>query len=268
MIPVVEMFTSIQGEGKYTGIPSHFIRVNGCNLRCVFKDSICDTPYSSFKPEDNIVDNVEDLYVKFCELAAKNPSVKHIVITGGEPLLYKKDLEKFIDLIYTPDKKITIETNGTLPILDPTLYRSKIALYSVSPKLSSSVGKAPGTYGSMDVTKEMINRHNKTRINIKNLIDIVLNSNDYQFKFVYSGPGCVDEILDLYDQMDEEVHDYYSTFKYHVSHPNTHTMLMPEGINNDQLAERRKEIADICIKKGWTMTDREHIIIWGSERMR
>ena len=268
MIPVVEMFTSIQGEGKYTGVPSHFIRVNGCNLRCVFKDSICDTPYSSFKPEDNIVDNVEDLYVKFCELAAKNPSVKHIVITGGEPLLYKKDLEKFIDRIYTPDKKITIETNGTMPILNPALYRSKVALYSVSPKLSSSVGKTPGTYGSMDVTKEMIDRHNKTRINIKNLIAIVFNSNDYQFKFVYSGPGCVNEILDLYDQMDEAILDYYSPFKYHMCHPNGHTMLMPEGVNNDQLAERRKEIADICIKKGWTMTDREHIIIWGSERMR
>ena len=49
--PVIEMFTSIQGEGKWTGSPSFFVRVSGCNLRCCFKGSICDTPYSSYNPE-------------------------------------------------------------------------------------------------------------------------------------------------------------------------------------------------------------------------
>jgi organic radical activating enzyme len=42
--PVLEMFHSIQGEGIFTGAPSIFIRVAGCNLRCVFKGSRCDTP--------------------------------------------------------------------------------------------------------------------------------------------------------------------------------------------------------------------------------
>ena len=52
MLKVNEMFGStIQGEGMYAGIPSIFVRTNGCNLKCVFKDSICDTSYTSFNPE-------------------------------------------------------------------------------------------------------------------------------------------------------------------------------------------------------------------------
>ena len=54
VIPVLEMFVSIQGEGKYTGEPSLFIRVSGCNLRCVFGGTRCDTPYSSFETEKPI----------------------------------------------------------------------------------------------------------------------------------------------------------------------------------------------------------------------
>ena len=57
--PVLEVFTSIQGEGKWTGEPSVFVRVAGCNLRCVFGNSRCDTPYSSFELEKPITDTVE-----------------------------------------------------------------------------------------------------------------------------------------------------------------------------------------------------------------
>ena len=49
--PLGEMYTCLQGEGKYIGIPHILIRVSGCRLRCQFSDSFCDTPYASWKPE-------------------------------------------------------------------------------------------------------------------------------------------------------------------------------------------------------------------------
>ncbi len=267
MLPVVEMFTSIQGEGKYSGVPSHFVRVSGCNLRCVFKDSICDTPYSSFSPEKSLYKTMDDLVKEFNKLREESPRVRHLVVTGGEPLMYKKDLEEFLSLIYTQDMIITIETNGTMPILNPISNKFKVTLYSVSPKLSTSVGR-PGNIGGIEVSKEMIERHDKTRINIKNLVDIAVYSRDYQFKFVYSGPECIDEIMSILEKMAEEASssDEVTISMYEKKHPMKHCMLMPEGISDGQLARNRKEIAEACVKMGWQYTDRMHIVIWGNKR--
>ena len=268
MLPVVEMFTSIQGEGKYTGQPSHFVRVSGCNLRCVFKDSVCDTPYSSFCPEKSIADTMDNLINQFNELHLKSPWVRHVVITGGEPLMYKKDLEEFLSAIYMDDMVITIETNGTMPILNPTNPKFRVDLYSVSPKLITSVASKPGIYGGQNVSQEMIDRHNKSRINIDNLVNIVQYANDYQFKFVYSGHESLEEIMNIYTLMGQKVLTLSDAEQIHYTynHPNNHTMLMPEGITNEQLAAKRQEIVDVCINQGWMYTDRLHIIIWGDKR--
>lgn len=267
MLPVIELFTSIQGEGKYSGVPSHFIRVSGCNLRCVFKDSVCDTPYSSFDPEKSLWKDMDSLVAAFKTQQEKYPHVKHLVITGGEPLLYKKDLEEFLGLVYDDEMVVTIETNGTLPILNPLGKNYRIALYSVSPKLSTSVG-VPGTVAGYKYTEEMRDRHEKTRMNYKNLVDIVMSSSDYQFKFVYSGPECEAEIVRILKEMGEivkkENDQSYNFYKRH--HPGKHIMIMPEGIKSSQLDNKSREIADICIKRGWTYTDRLHIRIWDNKR--
>lgn len=267
MLPVVEIFTSIQGEGKFTGVPSHFVRVSGCNLRCVFRDSVCDTPYASFKPEKPIADTLEGLVKEFKKLQEANPRVRHVVVTGGEPLMYKKDLEEFLAKVYDDQMVITIETNGTYPPLNPLDSRFKVDLYSVSPKLHTSVGK-PGKYGELEVTQDMIDRHDRLRINPRVLLQMVQSTKDYQFKFVYSGPECIEEILDIYKRMGELIQqdDILNLNWFMNNHPFKHTMLMPEGITNDQLAVHRKEIADVCVKYGWTMSDREQIIIWGDKR--
>lgn len=267
MLPVIELFTSIQGEGKYAGFPSHFIRVSGCNLRCVFKDSVCDTPYSSFSPEKSLWKDMDELVKAFKEQQEKYPKVKHLVITGGEPLLYKKDLEEFLSRVYDDEMIVTIETNGTLPILNPLGMHYRVDLYSVSPKLSTSVGE-PGMKGQYEYTQEMKERHEKTRMNYQNLVNIVMRSSDYQFKFVYSGPECEEEIIRIYKEMGKVVKkedDQYYKF-YIKRHPNKHTMLMCEGISAAQLDNHSKEAAKVCIKRGWTYTDRLHIRIWDNKR--
>lgn len=267
MLPVVEIFTSIQGEGKYMGVPSHFVRVSGCNLRCIFKDSICDTPYASFNPETSLYKDMDSLANAFKKQQELYPRVKHVVITGGEPLLYKKDLELFLSMIYEDDMIITIETNGTRPILNPLNTSFKVSLYSVSPKLHTSVGK-PGIVNGQEVKEETIKKHDEQRINIPVLVDIVTCTTDYQFKFVYSSRECIDEIKSIYSKMTAYVENKgYWDYKFFLqNHPNKHTMLMPEGIHSSQLDKNGEEIANICVEQGWTYTDRLQIRIWDDKR--
>lgn len=100
---VCEIFTSIQGETSYTGIPCTFIRLAGCNLRC----SYCDTKYAYEEgielTENEIINEVTLIGVNLVE------------ITGGEPLLQKGTFH-LIERLISEGYKVLIETNGTLSI--------------------------------------------------------------------------------------------------------------------------------------------------------
>ena len=74
---ISEIFYSIQGEGRLSGVPSVFIRTSGCNLRCVW----CDTPYTSWSPDGKEMGLDEILH------AIESYPLDHVVLTGGEPLL-------------------------------------------------------------------------------------------------------------------------------------------------------------------------------------
>ena len=258
-LPICEMFVSVQGEGVFTGVPSFFIRTSGCNLRCCFKGSICDTPYSSYNPEKSIYETLEGAVEEFNKLREQNPNVNHLVITGGEPLLFQKALGEFLNMI-GDDLIITIETNGSLPML----HHDKITLYSVSPKLSTSVGDAGGI-----LTKDQVDQHNKNRINIQNLCEYALDSENVQFKFVYSGKECVEEIESIYKEMglyvQSNMPDRCEEY-VHYCNPYYKTLLMPEGITNEQLSNSAAEAVKVCIEKGWQFCDRMHIRVFGDKR--
>lgn len=129
------IWDTVQGEGLYTGQPSTFIRLAGCNLRCTW----CDTPHSL--PDYDVIKDKFRLNVTSrateipateaaWELVRSDP--KHIVITGGEPLLQVDDVSKLIGdmpggIIYT------IETNGTVEFTEG-LPKDKMLL-SFSPKV-------------------------------------------------------------------------------------------------------------------------------------
>ncbi|WP_333654716.1 radical SAM protein [Dissulfurispira sp.] len=102
---VCEIFASIQGESTYAGLPCVFVRMTGCNLRCVY----CDTTYAYEEgremSEDEIIERVKSYGIKLVE------------ITGGEPLLQKDVLslmERLIDNGFT----VLLETNGSENIQD------------------------------------------------------------------------------------------------------------------------------------------------------
>src|SRR5450755_3137461 len=100
---LAEVFYSIQGEGKLMGIPSVFVRVSGCNLRCVW----CDTPYASWRPEGpfrTIAEIVGDV---------DRAGIDHVVLTGGEPMLFDP-IEELALRLKANGHTITIETAGTI----------------------------------------------------------------------------------------------------------------------------------------------------------
>lgn len=273
--PVLEMFTSIQGEGKFTGEPSVFVRLAGCNLRCVFGNSRCDTPYSSFELEKPICNTVDEAVEGMNNILINNPNIKHVVVTGGEPMLYRNALREFINKIEWP-VVLTIETNGTLPAFGhwggkDLWYDSFVDLWSISPKLSTSEDK-----NLKYLTKEQSENHNKTRINIDNLIsylDIMENDREYmysnnlnddvipsiQFKFVYTSEESVEEIKSIITQISE-------SGGYDVDYINNMVMLMPEGATKEQLEQKSLECVKVCLREGWRFCDRLHLRIWDSKR--
>lgn len=100
---VCEIFTSIQGESSYTGMPCTFIRMTGCNLRC----SYCDTTYAYYEgselSEEDIISEV------------RRAGISLVEITGGEPLL-QKGVFDLIKRMLEDGCKVLVETNGSLSI--------------------------------------------------------------------------------------------------------------------------------------------------------
>ena len=99
---IVELFSSISGEGGTSGIPATFVRVAGCNLRCDF----CDTKYSFDVKDANIM--------SFSEILKKVKSFdnKVVICTGGEPLFEIDDNRKLPLFLAQNGFDVYIETNG------------------------------------------------------------------------------------------------------------------------------------------------------------
>src|SRR5262245_4712948 len=74
---IAELFHSIQGEGTLAGVPWAFVRTTGCNLRCAW----CDSAYTSWEPEGEHV-AVEEILRHVAAFGCR-----HVVVTGGEPLI-------------------------------------------------------------------------------------------------------------------------------------------------------------------------------------
>ena len=122
--PIVEIFSSFQGEGLWIGRRQIFIRFAGCNLDCNY----CDTPESR-SPDNGALMSVDEILEKIEEL--KTPDLHSISFTGGEPLLYSEFINELVQKI---DINVMIETNGTLYDLFKNITR--IDCVSLDIKLS------------------------------------------------------------------------------------------------------------------------------------
>lgn len=108
MLKINEIFHSIQGESTLVGLPTVFVRLTGCNLRCTY----CDTVYSYYEGElrsfENILEEIDSY------------ETQHVCVTGGEPLLQKKCIE-FLKILCDKGYTVSLETSGAISIenVDP-----------------------------------------------------------------------------------------------------------------------------------------------------
>jgi len=227
---ISELFYSVQGEGLLAGVPSVFVRTSGCNLRCRW----CDTPYASSEPEGE-QQTVEEIVARVREYPAR-----HVVLTGGEPML-AKGIEDLARTLKEAGYHITIETAGTI---EPDGIACDLA--SLSPKLADSTPDAE-QFG-----EGWSKRHEESRIQ-QEVLNAWAVGYSCQFKFVVSDSGDMEEIEKI--------------LKAVTPRPEPgRVLLMPEGTDSATLQERSQIVAELCKETGYRFCPRLHIDLYGDTK--
>jgi len=229
-LPVSELFHSVQGEGALAGVPSFFVRLSGCNLRCTW----CDTPYASWNPESRSM-TVEDVVTQ-----AMRHSARHVVITGGEPMIASK-LPELCRAFRGAGFHITIETAGTVD------RDVSCDLISISPKLASSTPRGD----ARDPDGVWALRHESRRRRPDVIASLLGRYPDRQLKFVYTGPTDIPEIESLLSELPPIAPHQI--------------LLMPEGVRIPSPEAKRIAVEE-CLRRGWRYCPRLHIDLFGNTR--
>jgi len=224
---IAEIYKSTQGEGLLTGMPSVFVRTSGCNLRCWY----CDTPFASWRPEgvDLAVDEVLGQVDEW--------DCPHVVVTGGEPMLHSELLPLCFEL-RRGGRHVTIETAGTLylPI--------ECDLMSISPKF---LGSAP----SREEHPRWHHRHNESRFR-PDIVRRLMDEHTHQLKFVIDQPDDLVELEQFLRALGKVDSD--------------RVLLMPQGIEQQELEERSDWLRPYCTKQGYVFCPRKQIEWYGAAR--
>jgi 7-carboxy-7-deazaguanine synthase len=224
---IAEIYKSVQGEGRLTGTPSVFVRASGCNLRCWF----CDTPYASWQPEG------EDYAVDEIIAEIEEWECEHVVITGGEPMLFA-ELIPLCDELQRQGRHTTIETAGTLYL------PAACDLMSISPKLSTS---AP----SVAEHPRWSRRHERARRQVS-VVGRLIAERDSQLKFVVDVPADLAEIETWLVELPAIKGD--------------RVLLMPQGRTAEEVAQRKTWVEAECRLRGWTYCPRRQLQWFGPVR--
>jgi 7-carboxy-7-deazaguanine synthase len=227
---ISEIFQSIQGEGELTGVPSVFVRTSGCNLRCAW----CDTPYASWNPEGEV-----RTIPQIVAAVENHPTTRHVVLTGGEPMI-AKDVAALAAALKATNRHLTIETAATVA---PAGIACDLA--SLSPKLLNS---APDPLEHPAWRR----RHEAARWQ-PDVVRAWIDRYTYQFKFVVSRPEDIGELEHMLGALHREV-------------PRHKVLLMPEARTLEKMRERAGWLGELCKARGYRYAHRLHIELYGNRR--
>ena len=223
-----EIFRSIQGEGVSAGTPTVFLRLAMCNLACTWCDTKYTWDWASYDRKQEIVsvalEEVEERVLRF--------DCRHLVITGGEPLMQQAELAPLALFFKSRGLYCEVETNGTLVPLQEMV--EAVSQWNVSPKLDNS-GNSIG------------------RREIPDALRAFRDLDEAYFKFVVVEPEDVEEVCGLVD-------------RYGI--PSHRVVLMPEGVTPEAISARSRWLAEECARRGFRFSTRLHILLWGDERGR
>jgi len=110
---ITEIFYSLQGESKTIGLPTVFVRLTGCPLRCTY----CDTEYAFHGGERRSIDDI------LAQVASYSP--RHICVTGGEPLAQPECIT-LLRALCDAGYEVSLETSGAMPVADVDPRVSKV----------------------------------------------------------------------------------------------------------------------------------------------
>ena len=229
-----EIFASLQGEGPSQGRPCAFVRLSRCNLACVW----CDTAYTWRFTGDNRPHRAGQTFERKANQVALSEEEAatriaalgqdRLVVTGGEPLLQAPALARMLALL--PDKRVEIETNGT--VAPSAALVQACPDFNVSPKLRNS-----------DVASE--------RRIVPQALRAFARSGLARFKFVVQDSADLAEI--------EELEREFGLSPIWV---------MPEGTTQAAVLEGMRALVEEAASRGWRLGSRMHVLLWGDERGR
>jgi len=246
MFYLTEQFFSIQGEGKYAGVPSYFLRTGGCNLNCPGFGAAyevdgevrlgCDTYFAvdgHFASSWQKVDNAEGLTLHLKQEFDTLGYAPDVVITGGEPLMYAKDTTFYavVQWLVAYGVQITFETNGTIEIDFDTFPAYKSCIFALSLKLKNS--GEPVAKRIVPQALKKIQKHAKEAF-LKFTIDADLVKST-----------ALDEINEIRDIL-----------------PDLEVYCMPVGESRDTIWKNDRDVFTFCMQHNFRYSDRLHIRVF------
>lgn len=220
-----ELFVSLQGEGPSLGKPCVFLRLAGCNLHCRFCDTKYTWDFQTYVYEDEV--RVRAIADVADEIVATGQS--RLVITGGEPLIQRRALERLLALL-PATFVVEVETNGTFSPGD--VLEARVDQWNVSPKLEN--GGDPRA----------------ARVVPSALAALVATGRAY-LKFVLDDPRDADEALSLAQELGVAT---------------DRVLFMPQAANRDELHARAPLVSAEALARGVGYSHRLHVELWGGRR--